>query len=111
MFYVEDDCIYLILMEEVFWFLLDCELCVVEIGVEVLVVLVECCFDFVLVDMNLFDMMGLELLRCVCEDVVLVLVLWEMCWVVLLVDDLGDVVWVVCEVGFDDYWFKFIDVL
>ncbi len=108
--YVEDDRIHLILMEEVFRLLPDCELRAAETGAEALAALAERRPDLVLVDMNLPDMTGLELLRRVREDVVLSAALQGTRWVALSADDPGDVVRAAREAGFDDYWLKPIDV-
>ncbi len=108
--YVEDDRIHLILMEEVFRLLPDCELRAAETGAEALAALAERRPDLVLVDMNLPDMTGLELLRRVREDAALASALRETRWVALSADDPGDVVRAAREAGFDDYWLKPIDV-
>lgn len=108
--YVEDDRIHLILMEEVFRLLPDCELRAAETGAEALAALAERRPDLVLVDMNLPDMTGLELLRRVREDVALSAALQGTRWVALSADDPCDVVRAAREAGFDDYWLKPIDV-
>lgn len=108
--YVEDDRIHLILMEEVFRLLPDCELRAAETGAEALAALAERRPDLVLVDMNLPDMTGLELLRRVRDDAALSAALQGTRWVALSADDPGDVVRAAREAGFDDYWLKPIDV-
>lgn len=108
--YVEDDRIHLILMEEVFRLLPDCELRAAETGAEALAALTERRPDLVLVDMNLPDMTGLELLRRVRDDAALSAALQGTRWVALSADDPGDVVRAAREAGFDDYWLKPIDV-
>lgn len=108
--YVEDDRIHLILMEEVFRLLPDCELRAAETGAEALAALAERRPDLVLVDMNLPDMTGLELLRRVRDDAALSAALQGTRWVALSADDPGDVVRSAREAGFDDYWLKPIDV-
>ena len=108
--YVEDDRIHLILMEEVFRLLADCELRSAETGAEALAALAERPPALVLVDMNLPDMTGLELVRRVRADAALNATLAGTRWVALSADDPSDVVRAAREAGFDDYWLKPIDV-
>lgn len=108
--YVEDDRIHLILMEEVFRLLPGWELRCAETGAEALAALAECRPSLALVDMNLPDMTGLELRRCVAADGELAQALQGTRWVALSADDPRDVVRAAREAGFDDYWLKPIDV-
>ena len=108
--YVEDDRIHLILMEEVFRLLPGCELRCAETGQEALAALAECRPDLVLVDMNLPDMTGLELVRQVRADAALNAGLAGTRWVALSADDPSDVVRAAREAGFADYWLKPVDV-
>ncbi len=108
--YVEDDRIHLILMEEVFRLLPDCELRCAETGAEALEALAECKPGLVLVDMNLPDMTGLQLRERVSTDDVLAGKLLGTRWVALSADDPTEVVRAARAAGFDDYWLKPIDV-
>ena len=108
--YVEDDRIQLILMEEVFRLLPGWELRCVETGQEALQALAERRPDLVLVDMNLPDMTGLELVQRVRADAALNAALAGTRWVALSADDPSDVVRAAREAGFGAYWLKPIDV-
>ncbi len=109
-YYVEDDRIHLILMEEVFRLLPDWELRTAETGAEALDLLAGARPDVLLVDMNLPDMTGLELRRRVAADAGLSAALAGVRWVALSADDPSAVVRAAREAGFDDYWLKPIDV-
>lgn len=108
--YVEDDRIHLILMEEVFRLLPGWELRCAETGAEALAALAECRPSLVLVDMNLTDMTGLDLMAKVRGDVGLTGAVSAARWVALSADDPVSVVRAAREAGFDDYWLKPIDV-
>ena len=66
--------------------------------------------DLVLIDMNLPDMTGLELVQRVRADAALAASLAGARWVALSADNPGDVVRAARAAGFDDYWLKPIDV-
>jgi len=103
--YVEDDRIHLILMEEVFRLMPGWELRCAETGAEALAALAECRPGLVLVDMNLPDMTGLELIaKAQAEG------LAGQPWVALSADDPSAVVRAARAAGFADYWLKPIDV-
>lgn len=108
--YVEDDRIHLILMEEVFRLLPGWELRCAETGAEALAALGECRPSLVLVDMNLPDMTGVELIAKVHADAGLAAELQGVRWVALSADDPGSVVRAARAAGFQDYWLKPIDV-
>lgn len=108
--YVEDDRIHLILMEEVFRLLPGWELRCAETGAEALAALGECRPSLVLVDMNLPDMTGLELIAKFRADAGLALRLDGMRWVALSADNPGSVMRAARAAGFQDYWLKPIDV-
>ncbi|KQW46648.1 MULTISPECIES: response regulator [unclassified Roseateles] len=108
--YVEDDRIHLILMEEVFRLLPGWELRCAETGAEALAALTERRPSLVLVDMNLPDMTGLELIEKAHADAGLAETLKGLRWVALSADDPGSVVRAARAAGFDDYWLKPIDV-
>ena len=108
--YVEDDRIHLILMEEVFRLLPGWELRCAETGAEALAALGECRPSLVLVDMNLPDMTGVELIAKVHADAGLAAALQGVRWVALSADDPGSVVRAARTAGFEDYWLKPIDV-
>lgn len=109
-YYVEDDRIHLILMEEVFRLLPGWELRTAETGAEALEMLAGGRPDLLLVDMNLPDMTGLELRQRVAEDAGLAAALAGVRWVALSADDPTDVVRAARAAGFNDYWLKPIDV-
>jgi CheY-like chemotaxis protein len=109
--YVEDDRIHLILMEEVFRLLPGWELRCTETGAEALAALAERRPSLVLVDMNLPDMTGLELIAKAKADPGLADTLQGLRWVALSADDPGSVVRAARAAGFDDYWLKPIEVL
>ncbi|MDC8770424.1 response regulator [Roseateles albus] len=105
--YVEDDRINLVLMEEVFRRLPGWRLECAEDGAQALSMLEGLQPDLLLIDMNLPDMTGLELLaqlRAVATDSAL------RC-VALSADDLPDQVEAARAAGFSDYWVKPIDVM
>lgn len=108
--YVEDDRIHLILMEEVFRMLPGWELRCAETGAEALAALAEGRPSLVLVDMNLPDMTGLELMARVQADAALAAALQGVRWVALSADDPVSVVRAARAAGFHDYWLKPIDV-
>ena len=108
--YVEDDRIHLILMEEVFRLLADLELRCAETGAEALAALADCRPALVLVDMNLPDMTGLQLMAQARADASLAGCVAQARWVALSADDPSAVVRAAREAGFDDYWLKPIDV-
>ena len=108
--YVEDDRIHLILMEEVFRLLPGWELRCAETGAEALQVLAGCQPALVLVDMNLPDMTGLQLMAQARADASLADCAERARWVALSADDPSAVVRAAREAGFDDYWLKPIDV-
>ena len=108
--YVEDDRIHLILMEEVFRLLPGWELRCAETGAEALAALAERRPSLVLVDMNLPDMTGLELIAKAHADTALADALEGLRWVALSADDPGSVVRAARAAGFHDYWLKPIDV-
>ncbi|NCT84512.1 MAG: response regulator [Comamonadaceae bacterium] len=108
--YVEDDRIHLILMEEVFRALPGWELRCAENGAEALAALAEGRPSLVLVDMNLPDMTGLDLIARARADAGLGETLRQARWVALSADDPRDVVRAAREAGFHDYWLKPIDV-
>jgi CheY-like chemotaxis protein len=110
--YVEDDRIHLILMEEVFRLLPPgWELRCAETGAEALAALAAGRPSLVLVDMNLPDMTGLELIAKVKADAQLAAAMAGQRWVALSADDPGSVVRAVRAAGFHDYWLKPIDVV
>ncbi|MCV2353490.1 response regulator [Paucibacter sp. B2R-40] len=105
--YVEDDRINLVLMEEVFRRLPGWRLECAEDGAQALALLESLRPDLLLIDMNLPDMTGLELLthlRNVARGSTLHCV-------ALSADDLPDQVEAARAAGFSDYWVKPIDVL
>ncbi|MBV8035469.1 response regulator [Roseateles sp.] len=108
--YVEDDRIHLILMEEVFRLMPGWELRCAETGAEALAALAESRPSLVLVDMNLPDMTGLDLIARARADGSLDAALRDVRWVALSADDPGSVVRAAREAGFHDYWLKPIDV-
>ncbi|MFT7775957.1 response regulator [Roseateles sp.] len=108
--YVEDDRIHLILMEEVFRRLPGWELRCAETGAEALAALAQSRPSLVLVDMNLPDMTGLDLIAQARADGGLDEALRDSRWVALSADDPSGVVRAAREAGFHDYWLKPIDV-
>jgi len=104
--YVEDDRINIVLMEELFrlepaW-RLDCA----EDGAEALALLAELSPDLLLIDMNLPDMNGHQLLERLRQDPRHAM---RRC-VALSADALSEEVAAARAAGFEDYWIKPIDV-
>lgn len=104
--YIEDDRINIVLMEEVFRRLPGWQLECAEDGEQALALLQELQPDLVLIDMNLPDMSGLELLSRLRADARL----QQLRCVALSADDQRDQVEAAREAGFSDYWVKPIDV-
>lgn len=104
--YVEDDRINLVLMEEVFRRLPGWRLEVAEDGAQALQLLEGLQPDLLLIDMNLPDMNGLELLQALRRGNAANA---PPC-VALSADDLPEQVQAAKAAGFDDYWPKPIDV-
>lgn len=104
--YVEDDRINIILMEEVFRLLPDWTLVCAEDAAEALGVLNEISPSLVLIDMNLPDMSGMDLLARLHADA-----RWHAppC-VVLSADSDDEQVRAALAAGFVDYWLKPIEV-
>jgi len=104
--YVEDDRINIVLMEEVFRRLPGWQLECAEDGEQALTLLQVSRPDLVLIDMNLPDMSGLELLLLLRADP-----RWQaLRCVALSADDQHDQVEAARAAGFSDYWVKPIDV-
>ena len=104
--YVEDDRINLVLMEEVFRRLPGWRLEVAEDGSQAVQLLGELRPDLLLIDMNLPDMTGLDLLQALRRDSRLS----DIPCVALSADDLPEQVQGALAAGFHDYWPKPIDV-
>lgn len=105
--YVEDDRLNIVLMEEVFRRLppgwsLDCA----EDGDQALGALQQRCPSLVLIDMNLPDMNGLELLARLRADARFA----ALTCVALSADALPEQIAAALAAGFADYWLKPIDV-
>jgi CheY-like chemotaxis protein len=105
--YVEDDRINLVLMEEVFRRLPGWRLECAEDGAQALGMLASLRPDLLLIDMNLPDMSGLDLLMHLRK---LVHGVGLHC-VALSADDLPTQVEAARAAGFSDYWVKPIDVM
>ncbi|MEH0168335.1 response regulator [Paucibacter sp. JuS9] len=108
--YIEDDRLNMVLMEEVFRLLppeqqwqLDCA----ETGAEGLALLAASGADLMLVDMNLPDMNGLELLSALRANAALP----QPPCIALSADALDEHIAAARKAGFVDYWLKPIDVL
>lgn len=107
--YVEDDRLNIVLMEEVFRLLpseRQWHLEAAESGGEALDLLAREAFDLLLVDMNLPDMNGLQLLARLRADAGLP----QPPCVALSADALHEQVAAARAAGFADYWLKPIDV-
>ena len=103
--YVEDDRLNIVLMEEVFRTAPHWQLLIAETGAEALQCVRDAAPDLLLVDMNLPDMNGLQLLQALraldrpappC--------------IALSADTLPEQVGAARAAGFEDYWMKPIDV-
>lgn len=104
--YVEDDRINVVLMEEVFRRLPGWRLECAEDGAQALQQLEAWLPDLVLIDMNLPDMNGLELLTRLRSDPRL----QALPCVMLSADDQAEQIRAARAAGFSDYWVKPIDV-
>ena len=104
--YVEDDRINIVLMEEVLRPLKGWRLECVETGEQALEVLARQSPDLVLIDMNLPDMNGLELMRRLRQDPRHA----QRRCIVLSADLVDNQRALAREAGFADYWLKPIDV-
>jgi CheY-like chemotaxis protein len=104
--YVEDDRINIVLMEEVFRRLPGWRLDCAEDGEQALALLPQGMPDLVLIDMNLPDMTGLDLLRKLRGEPATA----ALRCVALSADDLAEQVELALQAGFSDYWLKPIDV-
>nr|WP_269839401.1 response regulator [Paucibacter sp. M5-1]MCZ7881778.1 response regulator [Paucibacter sp. M5-1] len=105
--YVEDDRINIVLMEEVFRRLPGWSLDCVEDGAQALQALREDKPDLLLIDMNLPDMNGLELLARLRAETPHA----HLPCVALSADALPEQIAGALEAGFMAYWLKPIDVL
>ncbi|MBT9493831.1 MAG: response regulator [Paucibacter sp.] len=105
--YVEDDRINIVLMEEVFRRLPAWQLECAEDGAQALSLLETLRPDLVLIDMNLPDMSGLDLLARLRSSALHA----GLNCVALSADDLSDQVDAARAAGFSDYWFKPFDVM
>ena len=105
--YVEDDRINIVLMEEVFRRLPGWSLDCVEDGAQALQALRECRPDLLLVDMNLPDMNGLELLARLRAETPQAA---QLPCVALSADALPEQIAGALAAGFMAYWLKPIDV-
>lgn len=104
--YIEDDRINHVLMEEVFRRLPGWQLDCAEDGAQALQMLDELQPDLLLVDMNLPDMNGLELLARLRGDERLK----SLSCVALSADGLPEQMQAALDAGFKAYWLKPIDV-
>lgn len=104
--YVEDDRLNIVLMEEVFRRLPGWTLDCVEDGAEALQALQEIRPDLLLIDMNLPDMNGLELLARLRGDVRLA----ALPCIALSADALPEQIEAAQAAGFTAYWLKPVDV-
>lgn len=105
--YVEDDRLNIVLMEEVFRRLPGWTLDCAEDGTQALQALRDSRPDLLLVDMNLPDMDGLELLARLRTDERFT----QLTCVALSADALPEQIEAARAAGFADYWLKPIDVL
>ncbi len=105
--YVEDDRINLVLMEEVFRRLPGWRLECAEDGAQALDLLESLRPDLLLIDMNLPDMSGLDLLARLRLDPRGA----GLHCIAFSADDLPDQVDAARAAGFSDYWVKPIDVM
>jgi CheY-like chemotaxis protein len=104
--YVEDDRINIVLMEEVFRLMPGWTLHVAETGAQALEMLPRVMPMLVLMDMNLPDMNGLQLMGHVRADARLA----HLRCIALSADVMDDQRQRARAVGFQDYWLKPIDV-
>jgi len=104
--YVEDDRINIVLMEEVFRRLPGWRLECAEDGAQALALVADDKPDLVLIDMNLPDMTGLDLLQKLRAEPAG----GELRCVALSADDWKEQVEAALQAGFSDYWLKPIDV-
>lgn len=104
--YVEDDRINIVLMEEVFRRMPGWQLECAEDGSQALHMLTELQPDLLLVDMNLPDMSGLDLLAQLRRDPRQS----ALACVALSADALPEQVQAALQAGFKEYWLKPIDV-
>lgn len=103
--YVEDDRLNIVLMEEVFRDAPHWRLVIAETGAEALQCVQDDAPTLLLVDMNLPDMNGLQLLQALREQVRSL----PPC-IALSADALPEQVAAARDAGFADYWLKPIDV-
>ncbi|WP_343633821.1 response regulator [Roseateles sp.] len=104
--YVEDDRINIVLMEEVFRLMPDWTLHVAETGAQALEMLPRVMPTLVLMDMNLPDMNGLQLMAKLRADERLA----PLRCIALSADVMDDQRQRARDAGFKDYWLKPIDV-
>ncbi len=104
--YVEDDRINIVLMEEVFRLMPGWTLHVAETGAQAMAMLPQVMPSLVLMDMNLPDMNGLQLIGLVRADPRLA----ALPCVALSADVMDDQRQRARAAGFQDYWLKPIDV-
>lgn len=104
--YVEDDRINIVLMEEVFRLMPDWTLHVAETGAQALEMLPRVMPTLVLMDMNLPDMNGLQLMDKLRADERLT----RLRCIALSADVMDDQRQRARAAGFQDYWLKPIDV-
>lgn len=104
--YVEDDRINIVLMEEVFRLLPGWQLDCAEDGMQALAMLGSLQPTLVVIDMNLPDMSGCELLQQLRADPRRAGLLC----VALSADDQREQIDAAMAAGFNDYWVKPIDV-
>lgn len=104
--YVEDDRINIVLMEEVFRLMPGWVLHIAETGAQAMEMLPQVMPTLVLMDMNLPDMNGLQLMDLVKADPRLA----QLRCVALSADVMDDQRQRARAAGFQDYWLKPIDV-
>lgn len=104
--YVEDDRINIVLMEEVFRLMPDWTLHVAETGAQALEMLPRVMPTLVLMDMNLPDMNGLQLMAKLRADERFT----QLRCIALSADVMDDQRQRARDAGFKDYWLKPIDV-